>query len=60
MKKINPYSAQFKTISEQPKQNHPNEYTNQNTNNPNKKNLTKDRQEFMNNIAASRCKDFSA
>ena len=53
MKKINTYSAQFKIIypKDQPK----------NTNGtPNEKKLSKDRQEFIDNIAASVFKHFHA
>ena len=62
MKTIATYSAQYKIISEQPTQ-----LRNQNHPNPqsfapksNKKKLTKDRQEFMNNISASGFKQFHA
>ena len=67
MKKINTYSAQYKIISEQPiqnqNQNHPNPQSfarsftpkSQSFANsiPNKKKLSKDRQEFISNISAS-------
>ena len=50
MKKINTYSAQYKFISEQPKQNHP---IPPNPNSmPNKRKLTKHLQEFIKNISA--------
>ena len=45
MKKINTYSAQYKIISEQPIQNQNNSKI--------KKKITKDGQEFINNISAS-------
>ena len=57
MKKINNFSVQFKIISEH--QNHPKEYSNRNHSNhenqnpKSEKKLTKDRQEFINNIVAS-------
>ena len=58
MKKINNYFAQYKIIAEQPTQNQ-----NQNhakyTAKPHKKKLTKDRQEFINNISASGFKQFN-
>ena len=55
MKKINTYSAQFKVI-------YPKGHSkNNNTNGiPNEKKLSKDRQEFINNIAASGFKHFHA
>ena len=62
MKKIITYSNQFKII--QPHQNHPGactaSHSNPNPNPPktNKKKLTKDRQEFINNISASGFKQF--
>ena len=60
MKKINTCSAQFKII--QPHQNRAGAFTaSQSSPNPpkaNKKKLTKDRQEFINNIAASGFKQF--
>ena len=56
MKKINTCSAQFKII--QPHQNHSNHKNNPNPPNRNKKKLTKDRQEFVNNIAASGFEQF--
>ena len=64
MKKVNTYSAQYKIIPEPPNQN-------QNQNHPNKnpageswrashkRKLSKDRQEFINNIAASGFKQFN-
>ena len=55
MKKINSYSAQYKFI--QPHQNHPSHKNNQN---PNKKKLTYDSHDFVNNIAASGFKQFHA
>ena len=62
MKKINTYPVQYKIISEQPAQ-----LRNQNHPNPqsfapksNKKKITKDRQEFINNISASGFKQFHA
>ena len=55
MKKINTYSAQFKII--QPHENHSNHENNPNLN---MKKLTKDRQAFVNNIAASGFKQFHA
>ena len=62
MKKIITYSAQYKIISEQPTQ-----LRNQNHPNPqsiapksNKKKITKDRQEFINNISASGLKQLHA
>ena len=60
MKKINTYSTQFKII--QPHQNHAGACTASHSNpNPpktNKKKVTKDRQEFTNNISASGFKQF--
>ena len=55
MKKINTYSAHFKIISpkDQPKNNKTNGILNE-------KKLSKDRQEFINNIAASGFKQFHA
>ena len=62
MKKIITFSAHYKIISEQPAQLH-----NQNHLNPqsfapksNKKKLTKDRQEFMNNNSACEFEQFHA
>ena len=59
MKKIDTYSAQFKIISpkEQPKKNNKNNNPN---GIPNEKKLSEDRQEFINNIAASGFKQFHA
>ena len=67
MKKINAYSTQFKIISEHQyhpnhenmsaNQDHPNEY-HENHNPKSKKKLSKQNQEFMNNIAASGFKYF--
>ena len=55
MKKINTYSAQFKIISpkEQPKNINPNGI-------PKEKKLSKNKQEFLNDIAASGFKQFHA
>ena len=55
MKKIKSYSAQFKIISEQPNRNQ-----NQNYSNTAKlrKKLSKQNQEFKNNISASGFKQF--
>ena len=57
MKKINTFSAQFKTI-----QPHHNDKNNSIPNLPksNKQKLTKDRYEFMNNISTSGFKQFRA
>ena len=63
MKKINNYSAQYKIISEQPNQNQPNTASLalpesvKNKRNPKKK-LSKQNQEFINNISASGFKQF--
>ena len=67
MKKIDTYSAQYKII--QPRKNNSNPLTSalSSTPNPqsianslpNKNNLTKDRQEFINNISASGFKQFN-
>ena len=62
MEKINTYSAQYTII--QPRKNNPNPQSfapnPQNfTPTVNKKKLSKDRQEFMNNIAASGFKQFN-
>ena len=58
MKKINTYSAQFKIISHK---NNPNPNLNPNPQSfANKKTLSKDRQEFINNISASGFKQFQA
>ena len=53
MKKINTYSAQFKVI-------YPKDHSKRNNTKgiPNEKKLSKDRQEFINNIAASGFKHF--
>ena len=58
MKKINTYSAQYKIIQSHKNDPNPRSFANKNSNkNPqsfaNKKELTKGRQEFINNIAAS-------
>ena len=58
MKKIITCSAQFKIISEQPNQNYVN--LSQNHAKNHEKKLSKDRQAFINNIAACRFKEFSA
>ena len=64
MTKINTYSAQFKII--QPHQNRAGastaSHSNPNPNPPkaNKKKITKERQEFINNISASGFKQFHA
>ena len=70
MKKINAYSAQYKII--QPRKNNPNHPNPPNPQNfarsftpmsnsiPNKKKLSKDRQEFIDNISASGYKQFSS
>ena len=63
MKKINNYSAQYKIISEQPNQNQPNTASLalpesvKNKRNLKKK-LSKQNQEFINNISASGFKQF--
>ena len=61
MKTINTYSAQYKFIpqnfTEQPTQNQNRNHT-KNTTKPHKKKLSKDRQEFINNISASGFKQF--
>ena len=61
MKKIITYSAHYKIIpqnfTEQPIQNQNQNHT-KNTAKPHKKKLTKDRQEFINNISASGFKQF--
>ena len=63
MKKVNTYSAQYKII--QPLKNNPNPQSfapnPQSFANsiPNKKNLSKDRQEFLNNISARGFKLFN-
>ena len=60
MKKINNYSAQYKIIQSHRNNPNPRSFANKNPNkNPNKKKLTKDRQEFINNIAASGFKQFN-
>ena len=67
MKKIITYSAQYIIIPEQPaqlrnqnqNQNHPRSFANKNPQSfANKKKFSKDRQEFINNIAASGFKQF--
>ena len=64
MKKINTHSAHFDIISEQPNQNqnqnHPNESAKNKNQNPNgiKEKLSKQNQEFINNISASGFKQF--
>ena len=65
MKKINNYSAQYKIIShsfarsfpEQPTQLHKQNHG-KNTTKPHKKKLSKQNQEFINNISASGFKQF--
>ena len=62
MKKFNTYSAQYKII--QPRKNIPNPQsftpnTQSFTSTLSKKKLSKDRQEFINNIAASGFKQFN-
>ena len=59
MKKINTYSTQYKIMhsSAQPRKNNPNPRSFANSI-PNKKKLSKDRQEFMNTISASGFKQF--
>ena len=65
MKKINNYSTQYKIISHSFKQNFTEQLHNQNQNqrknttNLHKKTLSKDRQEFINNISASGFKQFN-
>ena len=70
MKKINNYSAQYKIISHsfatanaqnftEQLRNH-NQNHGKNTTNLHKKTLSKDRQEFINNISASGFKQFQA
>ena len=63
MKKINNYSAQYKIISHsytaQPAQLHSQNHA-KTTAKPHKKKLSKDRQEFINNISASGFKQFQA
>ena len=62
MKKIFTYSAQYKyipqNITEQPTQNQSQNHT-KNTAKPHRKKLSKDRQDFINNIAASGFKQFN-
>ena len=61
MKKIITYSAQYKSLpqnfTEQPTQIQNRNHT-KNTAKPHKKKLSKDRQEFINNISASGFKQF--
>ena len=62
MKKINNYSTQYKII--QPAQLHTqlhnqNQNHGKNSSKPHKKTLSKDRQEFINNISASGFKQFN-
>ena len=65
MKKINNYSTQYKIISHSFAQNFTEQLHNQNQNhgknttNLHKKTLSKDRQEFINNISASGFKQFN-
>ena len=65
MKKINNYSTQYKIISHSFAQNFTEQLHNQNQNhgknrtNFHKKTLSKDRQEFINNISASGFKQFN-
>ena len=65
MKKINNYSTQYKIISHSFAQNVTEQLHNQNQNhgknttNLHKKTLSKDRQEFINNISASGFKQFN-
>ena len=64
MKKIKIFSAQFKIISEQPNQNQPNTASvalpESAKNNPSpKKKLSKQNQEFINNISASGFEQFN-
>ena len=60
MKKINNYSAQYKIISHSFAEQLHNQNQNhgKNTAKPHKKTLSKDRQEFLNNISASGFKQF--
>ena len=69
MKKVNTNSAQYKIIPEQPTQLHDQNENHNHTKNTaklashsfaHKKKLSKDRQEFINNIAASGFKQFHA
>ena len=55
MKKIN-YSVQYKIIQSHKNNPNPRSFANKN---PNKKKLSKDRQEFKNNISASGFKQFN-
>ena len=65
MKKINNYSTQYKIISRSFAHSSAEQLHNQNQNHgknsskPHKKTLSKDRQEFINNISASRFKQFN-
>ena len=63
MKKINKFSAQYKSIQSHKNNSNPRSFApNPQSfakNMPNKKKLTKDRQEFINNIAASGFKQFN-
>ena len=65
MKKINNYSTQYKIISHSFAQNFTEQLHNHNQNHGkntslHKKTLSKDRQEFINNISASGFKQFQA
>ena len=65
MKKVNIYSAQFKIIQSHKNNPNPRSFANKNprsfaNKNLNKKKLSKDRQEFINKIAASGFKQFHA
>ena len=66
MKKINNYSTQYKIISHSFAQNfteqlhNHNQNLGKNTTSLHKKTLSKDRQEFINNISASGFKQFQA
>ena len=65
MKKINTYSAQFKIIQSHKNNPNPRRFANKNprsfaNKSPNKKKLSKDRQKFTKNIAASGFKQLHA
>ena len=61
MKKINNYSTQYKIIphSSAEQLHNQNQNHGKNTAKPHKKTLSKDRQEFINNISASGFKQFN-
>ena len=58
MKKINNYSAQFKVIQKPENENNNNIHKQSSFGNNSKKKLSKQNQEFINKISASRFKQF--